>query len=299
MSNTLRLLLGRKWLLVLIWLSNLVAGYLVVSPVAAAIDASALCRLPHAQTSLFGDGGLVLIEWLRLDGLELVGSLKAALLLGAAASLLQLFPTGLLIAGLGDREKLSLARHGQRALVATPPLVLVFGSALLAQTILFVLLALCYGTAASHIATPWQPWLALVLSVLALSVCWLPRWFEDLTRVFIVHRQLSSLPAVREAWRCFVAQRQRLFALAVAVSVGAVAIACFGLLSAWRLGNLPSGARGPLQFVSQQAVMLALVTLRAFYVGRLIDLVNSWPPAPDGTHASISAPGDPNQGHAA
>lgn len=292
MSAPLRLVLARKWLLVLIWFINLVASYLVTSPWGAAIQASSLPRLPDAQSALFSNGGLVLIEWLRLDGAELAAALKSTLLLGATASLLQLFPTALLIAGLGDREKLSLARHGHHALVAMPRLVLVFGSVSFSRAILLVLLSLGYGYAASHASTVWEPRLALALFVLVVPLWWLPGFFEDLTRVFIVHQQLPSLVAVHQAWRCWLARKRALLGLAVAVSVGAFVLVCTGLALAWHSGDLGGGSVG-LQFVVQQGCMLAMVALRAYFLGSLIQCVNSWQQEPDGTHADTDVPVDP------
>lgn len=291
MSETLRLLFERKWLLVLLWFTNLVSGYLIVTPWSEAIEASRLTQLPQAQVAMFSGGGLVLVEWLRLDGPQLFAALKAVLWLGAAATLMQLFPTALLIAAISDQQKLRLSRHAQRALVAMPPFVLAFGATLLVQALGLVLLGLGYGFAASHVSTGWAPWLSGLVLIGALPAWLLPQLFEDLTRVFVVHRQLPSLLSAREALRCCAARKLSLLGLFAAVSAIALTIAGLGLISAWRLSAQGSSA---LQFAVQQSYLLVLVVLRAFFLGRLVDIVNSWRPEPDDRRADSAVPAGPN-----
>ncbi|HEY6728885.1 MAG TPA: hypothetical protein VI197_32965 [Polyangiaceae bacterium] len=268
------LVLRRRWgLVVAVALANLCASSVAIAPWSEAVRGGGLSAFPDPDAALFAEGGMLFVEWLRVDGVALLAALKASLWLGAVAALACLLPAALLLVGLADRERLSATRHGRRVFALLPALSVLFGATLLCQALLVLLSVLLWGLCLSAADPGAYPWLTLALGLLVLLSWGLPSLFQDLTRAVIVGRDTPLLAALSGAFRLLVTEPvQILTAYLVPAALGwLVAAACLGLTALLARQKPPELADWS-NFGLHQACMLLLVALRAYWLTRALHL---------------------------
>jgi len=300
MSETL-LVLRRRWgLLLFTAAANLIVSSLAATPWAEAVKSGSLSAFHDPDAALFADGGMILVEWLRVDGPALVGALRATLLLTGVSALGLLFPAALLCVGLADSERLSFARHGQRAVRTLPRFLLLFGGTLVCQALLVVLCVVAGGAGMSALEPPHYPWLCLALLLCTLLAWALPSLLQDLTRAVLVTSESRVPAALGQATRVLLNQPGRVLgSYLVPAALGAlVALASLALTA--KLATQSSSELGAWSnFALHQASVCLLVVLRAYWLVRALSFVSASPPALADTRADSGEPGDPSPDRAA
>ena len=293
------LILGRRWgLLVLIAAANWLVSSLAITPWSEAVRSSSLSAFPDPDAALLSEGGLLFVEWLRVDGVSLLGALRASLMLMGVSALVGVLPAALLMLGLAETGKLRLVEHGPRVLTLVPAFLLLFGGTLLCQALLVLLWVVLWGVAANA-AAPWAyPWLVLGLGFLVLVSWGLPSMLQDLTRAALVARE--RLPAalsraVRSLWAHPLGV---LAAYLVPAALGWLVAAASLALTAELATQKPAEFADSASFFMHQACMLVLVTLRAYWLVRALDLTSSSTssslPALADTRADSAEPAGPS-----
>lgn len=266
------LVLRRRWgLCAFVALANLVVSSLAATPWTEAVKSGSLSAFHDPDAALFAGGGMILVEWLRMDGPSLVGALQAMLRLAGVSALVLLFPAALLFVGLADSERLSVARHGQRAARALPRFLLVFGGTLLCQALLVLLSVVLAGVGMRALEPAYAPWLSLALVLLVLLAWALPSLLQDLTRAVLVTSEARVPAALGRAARIFLSHPVRVLGsyllpaalgwLVVAASLGLTAKLApqsHTELAAWSI------------FAVHQAALCLLVVLRACWLIRAL-----------------------------
>ena len=298
MMSCLQVLRRRAGLVALTAAANLVVSSLASAPWSGAVRSGSLADFPDADAALLADGGMILVEWLRVDHKALLGALRATLLLSSASALLLLFPVALLMLGLSDNEKLSFARHAQRAFHALPRFLVLYGGTLLCQAILIALLALLYGLGMDA-SEPWAyPWLTLGFGVLSLVVWGLPSLLQDLARAQLLDADRGVLAALVRGSTLFATRPvETLVAYAVPALIGLCVVAAALALTAKCATLAPAGLRQWSQFALHQACVFVLIVLRASWLARAIQLTSSLPPVPVDTRVGNAEQADPSPGH--
>lgn len=269
-ENLLRLC--RRWrLLVIVTLANLLVSSIAAVPWSEAVRGGSLSAFPDPDAALFAEGGMLFVEWLRIDGPALLAALRASLWLASASALASLFPAALLVVGLADAEAFSVARHGRRALALIPAFSLLFGGTLLCQALLVLLSVLLWGLALGAADPQSYPWLTLGLGLSALLSWALPSLLQDLTRAALVTRGPGVLAALKLAVRVLLARpTQVISAYLVPALLGwVVALTSLGL-TAKLAGLHPSELAEWSNFGLHQGCVLLLVTLKAYWLQRAL-----------------------------
>lgn len=282
------LVLRRRWgLLVFTALVNLCVSSIASAPWSEAVRSGGLTAFPDPDAALFAEGGMLFVEWLRMDGTALLSALQASLWLGGIAALASLLPAALLIVGLADTERFSMGLQGRRALAVVPAFSLLFGGTLLCQALLVLLSTLLWGLCMGAAEPGAYPWLTLGFGVFALSSWALPSLFQDLTRAVLVVRGTRVLGALSGAFRLLAAKPARvLAAYVVPAALGwLVAAASLGLTAKLARQKPPELADWSA-FAMHQACIFLLVALRAYWLHRALHLAATFEPSP-------RAPGDP------
>lgn len=295
MILTFRVLRRRAGLLTLTAAANLVVSSIAITPWSEAIASGSLVNFPDPDAALLADGGMILVEWLRMDGPALLGALRATLLLGSVSALVLLFPVALLMLGLSDSEKLSFGGHAQRAFRALPRFLLVYGGTLLCQAILIALVALLYGLGMGA-QEPWAyPWLTLGFGVLGLVVWGLPSLLQDLVRAQLLDPDRGVIAALVRACSLFASRPlELLIAYALPALIGWCVAAGAVALTSKSATIVDAGLRQWSQFALHQACVVVLVVLRACWLERAIRLTSSSLPVPVDKRADSAGQADPN-----
>jgi len=294
------LVLRRRWgLLAFTALANLVLSSLAATPWALAVKSGSLSAFHDPDAALFADGGMILVEWLRVDGPALLGALRAVLLLTSVSALVLLFPAALLVVGLADSERLSFARHGQRAVAALPRFLLLFGGTLLCQALLVLLCLVLGGAGMGALAPAYSPWLSLALALTLLLAWALPSLLQDLTRAVLVTSESRVPAALGRAIRILLSQPLRVLGSYLVPAALAWLVASVGLVLTAKLARQSHAEiAGWLNFVVHQASLCLLVALRAYWLVRALGFASSFasssPPAPADTRAGSGEPDDPS-----
>jgi len=293
--------LKRRWgLLALVLAANLIVSSIAITPWSEAVRSGSLAGLPDPDAALLAEGGLVFVEWLRLDAASLLGALRATLWLAGLGALVQLLPAALLLVGLSDTHRLSLRRHGRRAVAVLPPFLLLFGSTLVCQALLVCLWVVLWGVCMTAAEPGAYPWLTLGLAALALLSWGLPSMLQDLTRAVLVNHETRVLGALGRGVGLFLAHPGRMLA-AYLVPAGLgwlVAAASLGLTAKLALVK-PAELADAANFAVHQACVLLLVALRAYWLSRALELSNASQPAPGDTREGTGEPGGPSPDHGA
>ena len=266
------LVLRRRWgLLALTALANLVVSSLASTPWAEAVRSGSLNAFADPDAALFGDGGMLLVEWLRVDAGMLVGALRATLLLAGVSALALLFPAALLLVGLADGERLSLARHGQRALAALPRFLLLFGGTLLCQALLVMLSVVLGGVCMNALQPAHYPWFSLAIGLAVLLAWALPSLLQDLTRAVLVTSGVRVPAALAQAMRLILSQPARVLGSYLIPAALAWLVAAASLALTAKLAPQSSTEIGGWSnFAIHQAALCLLVVLRAYWLVRAL-----------------------------
>lgn len=276
------LALRRRWgLLATIALVNLGLSSLAITPWSQAVRSGGLSAFPDPDAALFAQGGLIFVEWLRLERAALLGALQASLRLAGVAALVGLLPAALLTVGLADADsaRLSAARHGRRALAVVPAFSVLFGATLACQAVFVLLSALFWELCMGASQPGAYPWLTLGFGLLILLSLGLPSLVQDLTRAVIVergNRVLGVLGALSAAFRLFANAPFRVLAAYSIPAVLGWLVAAASLSLTARLARLqPSELADWANFALHQACILLLVALRAYWLHRALQLARS------------------------
>ena len=273
------LALRRRWgLLATIALVNLGLSSLALTPWSQAVRSGGLSAFPDPDAALFAQGGLIFVEWLRLERAALLGALQASHRLAGVAALVGLLPAALLTVGLADADsaRLSAARHGRRALAVVPAFSVLFGATLACQAVFVLLSALFWELCMGASQPGAYPWLTLGFGLLILLSLGLPSLVQDLTRAVIVERGSRVLGALSAAFRLFANAPFRVLAAYSIPALLGWLVAAASLSLTARLARLqPSELADWANFALHQACILLLVALRAYWLHRALQLVRS------------------------
>lgn len=268
------LALRRRWgLVVAIALLNLCLSSIAIQPWSQAVRGGSLRAFPDPDAALFAQGGILFVEWLRIDGAALLAALRASLWLSGVAALASLIPAALLMVGLADTDRLSMARHGRHAIAVVPAFAVLFGATLLCQALLVLLCVLLWGLCMGAVEPGAYPWLTLGLALLTLLSWTLPSVLQDLTRAVIVARGTRLLGALSGAFRLLATAPARILAAyfgpaALGWIVAAASLSLTALLARQEPPELADFAN----FALHQACILLLVALRAYWLQRALRL---------------------------
>ena len=283
-----------KLLIAFVALYKLLVSAVVLLPWSSALEASALSRLPSADRALFMPGGPFLVEWLRLEAPQLIAALKASLWLGLFGGVFLLFPVALLLAALSDDEP-SFAKHSQRAFVAMPRFVLLFGSTTLVQSLYMMMLVLLWGMLSSGLAPAAQTWL-LSASIAAAIAGWLlSNIIQDLARAAVVGQRLATAAALMRAVRVFLQHPAKVLGhYAVPTTAALIVVPCSMALTDLLIFEASTDPHVGATFLVHQTCFLLLVALRTVWLHSALSLVSSSGPRPVDTRADSGAQDDPN-----
>ena len=300
MIESFRVLRRRAGLLALTAAANLVVSSLASAPWSQAVEGGSLANFPDADTALLADGGMILVEWLRVDGSALLSALRATLLLSSVSALVLLFPVAVLMLGLSDTEKLSFAGHGQPAFQVLPRFLLLFGGTLLCQAILIALVALVYSFGMGSLEAWAYPWLSLGFGALVLVAWGVPSLLQDLARAQLLARDQGVITSLVRGALLFVTRPvEILVAYAIPALIGLCVVVVAVALTSKTTEVTPVVLRQWSQFALHQACVFVLVVLRACWLERAIRLAKSWPPVPVDTRAGSAEQVDPSPDHGA
>ncbi|MEB2313442.1 MAG: hypothetical protein OZ921_17670 [Sorangiineae bacterium] len=265
----------RPGVILFVWLFRALSAWLLAEPLTTALVSGGARQLPHGDAALFESGGLLLVEAVRLGqralGRTLETSAWALLLFGA----LGLAPLALLLVALATEGKLRAAPTCARAVAHLPALAAVQGVGLLARALAAVAGALAAVAVASLASGRLDERAAdlAALGPLALgAVAWLAVGVVvDLASAAAVRREASGRAALLVALR---ALRRRGFGVTVGWLMPALWSLAAILGGAIATGALhveePAGWRIAAVFAVHQAVVVALVALRAVWLAHAL-----------------------------
>lgn len=281
MRETLLMLRRRSGLIAATAVANLLLSSIAAVPWSEAVRSGSLTNFPDPDAAMLADGGIIFVEWLRMDGRALLGALRASLWLATLGALASLLPAALLTLGLADTEKLSVARHGRRAFALVPAFSLLFGGTLLCQVLLVLLSVVLWGLCISAAEPEAYPWLTLGLALSILLSWGLPSMLQDLTRAALVARGSRMLDALSGSIRILAVHPARaLTAYLVPAAVGWLVVAASLGITAKLAPVSPRELAAWSSFGLHQACMLLLVTLRAYWLHRALELAGTNVPIP-------------------
>lgn len=231
-----------------LWAYRLATAWIVAYPLSQAVEAHGIAQFPGGDAVLFEPGGVRLVELLRIGRPALTASVESAVVLGVVVALVSLIPLAAVIVRL-DNADLGLRSCLSRALAHGPPFVLLFGLALVAQTIL-LFVALSFAAPSLEplrlLVGPRGADFAIVAGgALTLGLLAAVGVLHDLARAHVVSREERALSALRAAAATFFRHPARVLlgwgvpAVVSLVVVGAAAWAVGALNverdAAWRL----------------------------------------------------------------
>ncbi len=241
-------------------------------PVVGALLATGISNYPDADSAMFGGGGLMLTEAVRLS-LEGLGVLtQFTLLLAVLAILVSLIPTAVVFQALADRE-LPLPRALARAMAKLPTLFAVYALCLLLQVLVVagsLILAVSAANELSSTLTDPQADLCGV-SLLALGLL--------LSCCIGITRDLAFAAATKSqhnAWRALYAGAGALLTHPLRVAVDWARFAAWQVVvvlgAAWLTGIIPVGSGSTtgaaLSTGLQLGVLTSIIVLRAAWTVR-------------------------------
>jgi hypothetical protein len=295
MINSIQEVLPRTRVVLLAAACYAFAGLIVALPLWESLKASSIVQLPSADQKLWTPGGLVMVEWLRLEGKQIALALNVSAWLLVLCGVALLFPVALLYWGLSQGPRTDYTSLARKSLLSLPPFALLWGITLLARASLLTLLVLLWQLALSNIGAPAKPW--LTLSALGLGVlCWsLPSLLQDLARAWVVARGAVAFSAIRLAFRSFLTRPLPTLAAYTGPNLAALGVVLLSL----RLTKLHASPPGSyvllLMLVGYNTSLFFVLLLRALWYQRALGIaLSSSPPAPVDTRASSGEPDDPS-----
>lgn len=295
MKRGLRVLLQRWHVLLLATVCYAFAGLIVALPLWESMTASGLVQLPDADRKLWSPGGLLLIEWLRLEGRQLAGAFNVSLWLLVLFGAVLLFPVALLFAALSEPVRTSYVHLVYKSFVCLPPFALLWGLTLLMRACLLTALLLVWQGSLAAASTPSKPWLTLAaLSLATLGWC-LTGLLQDMARAWVMGHDAGVFRAIGLSLKNLAT---RPIAMLVAYLVPNALTVSIILLASWiskfALGMAASSAF-PLALFGFNVCLLLVLALRTLWFERTVSIAFSFSLlAPDDTRANSDAPGDPN-----
>jgi hypothetical protein len=179
----------RPGLVAILYVFRVLVGLALALPAVVQLG-SVVSRYPRGPALLFDDGGLLLLESLRLSRRALPAVIASGGFVAIAAAAIGLLPLGVLIAGLGVRGRVSIASLLGRAWMHAGTLALLYGLGFAAQIVVGVLALLLGGKLvdAVRLTPPAEDlaFLALIATIAAL-LAWIGV-IRDLAYVAAVDR---------------------------------------------------------------------------------------------------------------
>lgn len=261
---------------VYVYLLRALAAWLLASPIARTLTSQVAVRHPRGDAVLFDAGGLELVESVRLSLRVLASEAGGTAIAGSVLGWLMLVPAAGLLAALCEPRRTGPAEWTRRGLELLPRFTLVFGARLFCQGVVVALAALGLSLLARRLSLSFDErradlvLLALALPVLALAVA--AGVLEDLVRAELV-RGAALRPALRRAWSLLARRSGTLSWTWLLIAACSLALP---LVAAPLVGAMDVSRPGGLRVVGvallHQAVVLALVALRALWLAVVLEL---------------------------
>ena len=262
----------------LVWALRLLLGFLIALPIARLVGASPIADFARGDALLFDGGGLFLVELFRSHADTLRGAAQSMTVILVVASIASLVTHALLLVALAHRERLRIGEWGGRALEHFPAFVLMGGLVWLAQGLIALVvgsLGAALGKSLSERISERGADLA-ALSVFAFGalLMLLVGLAHDLGRAAAVRKRVGGWQGLGDGFRTFA---RRPFAALISWAVPAfwtVAVLAAAAIVVERLSVEREGSlRVVAAFIIHQLAVLALVALRATWLGRALVLV--------------------------
>ncbi len=273
-----------------------VAALLVALPAAAAIGGPT-SSWPHGQSELFTPGGVLLMESLRLARRAVPVASYAGGAVAAVAILGGVIPLGALLAGLGQRGRVSVTFLAARTAAHAGTLALLCGLGALAQVIAAAAVVLIGGKVldAFGLASPGDDLGVAALVAVALAVACVVGVVRDLACVAAVRGglrfYLASARALRTA-RMATGRALGAWAWRGALGLGgAVAAACLAPSLA-----MTTTAGVLLGVVLHQGAILGMTFAHASWLAAAVRLHDATEPEPEPVPALADTPEPPPAG---
>ena len=261
--------------ILLVWLCQLTGAVLVAAPLASALVGTGV-----DDRHLFEPGGLLLVEAIRVGAGSLVAALRASSVSLAIVTTFGLVPLAALLVALAAGEALPAREWLGRALSHFPAFVLLGGATLLGRVLVLVVALLLWGSLTDPLHGVLSERNAdLVLlggALLAAAALAMLGLLHDLSRAAVVLRARGALAALRAgagalSRRPLAAFVGWLIPASWSVAVVAGAAIVVGLVRV----EAPGSWRVLVALVVHQAAAVALVFLRALWLGRALSLVRT------------------------
>ena len=242
------------------------AGLVITLPAVASIGI-ATSHYPRRQAELFDDGGVMLLESLRLSRRALPAVLWSGGAITILAAAVGLLPLAALITGLGRSGRVSGAFLLARAWSHAGTLALIFGLGLAMQIVVSSILLLLGGKLidVTRLVPPREDFAFLALLTLIFALVSVIGVLRDLAYVAAVHGNHGLYDATARALRTWISRPLRsTFAWAWRAAVG---LACLAI-AAWLAppARDATTAAIALGFVLHQAALAASAFTRASWL---------------------------------
>lgn len=252
-------------------LFSLLAGFAVAS----SIGATGIGHFPGGDALLFEDGGLFLLELLRVAGPQLAAAVSVAGAILALGLLVNLLVLALLLVALNGEGRLDVGAAFGRALTHLPAFFLLGALFVLAQSLL-VLGASLSGTAirASALGERATDALTAVTVVLAVLLATALGAVLDVARAGVVRYELSGKTALLFALDAARAKPVAVLLgwLPFAAAGAVLVLGCAPIVESIDVSR-PGTARVLLVAAVHQLTLFALLWLRAAWLARALRLV--------------------------
>lgn len=272
----------RPGMVALVYAHRAVAAVLIAGPVAL-VAGGVTGDYPRGDAELFDAGGRMLVEAVRLAREALVPLAAQGSAIAALATLAGLFPLAMLIVALGQPGRVTARLVAGRAAASLGTLALLWGTTLLAQAIVAVLVVVVGEKTIAHFSLGVREGDLARVAVYGLALTGVAAVgvAHDLARVAAVQDRQGMYAAssrafdvlLRAGWRAGWAYAWR----------GGLALGCVagGAWLAWRVGSHGAGAL-VASAVVHQASIAAAVFLRASWLATALGLVMREAPVASG-----------------
>ncbi len=294
----------RPGVIVLSWLTRLVAAWVVASPLVAVASAVGVDRLPDGDAELFAPGGQLLVEAVRLGGPGLGAALKGASVIAVLAGWASLLPLAALMVALATTGRLRLGSWLGRSAELFPRFTLLGGLTLALQGLVVLVTSLVVAGADTPAHAMFDERNAdLARGVVATSGVVGVMFFgvvQDLARAAVVRHDSPG-------WTSWKTAATRMLRRPGAPLLGwlppalwSLALVVLGMLVTDAIDvSQGGGGRVACVLLVHQLTVLGLVALRASWLARALVLATPGAERPADTAAGSDALGGPIPGPAA
>jgi hypothetical protein len=178
------------------WLYRAIAGAIVAAPFAVAFG-TVTGGHPRGDVLLFENGGMWLVEAMRLIGASIPGLMRSGGLIVLLTAFGWLLPLGALIASLESgrpRWRDALMRSGE----CFGGLSILMGTTLLLRALLFALLVAVGSLISGDSPSPWRKILGVAVPFAGLLSWWLLDLFQDAIRVVRIHSDTTLWGSIKD-----------------------------------------------------------------------------------------------------